>query len=260
MDIKTIKQFVRFCYDDIAEELGFTRIGNGYYKVLEYCIIGFGISRSGYTNFLKVNFDIIPLSGELYIGDTLCNMNDISKLYFINGKESFAGLPVKKTIVFSASLLQEQYQMMKDAIIYAFEVYQKPIINHIHDLTSAYAIREGWEAFFCALDHAIPHGFSLEDNHVHFLLELKDYDVLLNDYKKYELWYKDSYGANFRWDRSEVDNLYRSLIMNREYDTIEVMLDKRRMENVKTLFNLSKGRIDLPKDIRDKYLGEKTNY
>lgn len=249
-----IRQFTGFCYDEIAKDLNYTRISNFYFKVGEGYFTGFGISRQGYFNQLKVMVDIIPLAGEFDIFQSYCNMTDVAYLFFQDDiRCSYA--PPHIGLHFSASFTQEQYQAMKDTVLEIYETIQKPLLTYAKDLYSAFSAKMALDSYrFARAPLAVRHGFNMDANYWMFLLETKHYQTAIENFEGYERWYQKEYGHTNERNPNGIEERLRFFYQNKQYDEIEKMLDKYRKKNVDLLNQLSKGKIVFPDSIREKYL------
>ena len=218
-----MKQFTGYCYDQIAQELGFVRYLNGYYKVTGRAIAAFFLDKYCGQRFVRPLMEIMPLCGVIPTSSTgTWNMHQVDRLYWLitdNHPE----------LEFSSRTSKENNDNVRDILLDMFHLTEEPFLTRVHDLQS------GFEAL-CDLEENLYRGTPnphppcyVSPNYWGFLLALKRYDEALSNF--------NAWAAALKHDLPEDDmsGILQRMLTEKRYEEIDAMMQKREEENMELL-------------------------
>lgn len=217
-----MEEFTGYCYDDYAEEMGYTRIKNAYHKLIGTdVLLSFGLGRYGCNQCVRPVMGIAPLYGSLS---------------FSWGKE-FKGLFETRGAYYRhTGIKMDTYQSAKDSVEWTeklraylrrvFELAQQPFLTMAKDLTTAYDAYNAW--FHYIRDEDMPE-YSVEDSYIAFLLVLKKYDEAL---KNLDLWIAD---RGEPLPETIVEGRIHRYLQEKNYNAIQNYLEEVKKENIEKL-------------------------
>lgn len=216
-----LKQFTGYCYDEIAEELGFVRYLNGYYKVTNRAVASFFLEQYRGRRLVRPRMEIFPLCGVVPTSEDVTWTKQIESAYWRHTH-------TQPELAFSARTTQEEIDNVRKILLDMFRVSEQPFLTRVLDLQTGFDAYCAYQDYHVAFT-PVQNKYWTSPNYTCFLLALKRYDTALQNYNAWaERVHKEYLSGN---GVNEIAGSLHRLLADKRYNEIDTMMQKREETN-----------------------------